>query len=312
VLKRQSLALEGYMTNFSTQFEIANNPSIVPALRRSAMNEVLMPWLAAANEAGLGAHRYIGEIKSSRQPVTNGGLTLNNFRNRAGIEGTLSFLMETRLDPRDGQYPTYRNIKERVRLQRTSIEKFITLLHGKRNDVLAAVAAARDQADSAPLVLDAQYGPALGNRRVSIDLRRISDGKLEKIDFADHRSVLAGDPLPMPAAYLVRAHDSDLRALLERHAVAYRVLEAPRSDWVVDFEAVPAATRAGATLDNVRERTLRVRAEPGDLWIDLSKTQGRLAALLLEPRSTSSVWRKPEYAARVVPEKTLPIYRVPR
>jgi hypothetical protein len=300
------------MTDFSTQFEIANNPSIVPALRRYAMNEVLMPWIAAANDAGLIAHRYIGEIKSSRQPVTNGGLTLNNFRNRAGIEGALSFLMETRLDPRDGQYPTFRNIKERVRLQRTSIEKFITLLHAERKQVLATVAAARKEADTAPLVLDARYGPALGNPRVAIELRRISNGKLEKIDFADHRSVFNGEPLPMPAAYVVPADQTELRVLLDRHEVAYRILDEPRALWAVEFQAAPAAGRADAAQASVRERVKRVRAETGDLWVEMSQPRGRLAALLLEPRSTSSVWLKPEFLRFKAVGKALPVYRVAR
>jgi hypothetical protein len=310
VLKKKSLALEGYMTNFSTQFEIANNPSIVPALRRFAMNEVLLPWIAAGNDAGLIAHRYIGEIKSSRQPVTNGGLTLNNFRNRAGIEGVLSFLMETRLDPKDGTYPTFQNIKERVRLQRISIREFLNLLHAKRDQALATITAARKQAATAPLVLDARYGPALGNARVPIGLRRIADGQLEKIEFVDHRSVHSGEPLPMPAAYVVRAEETRLRALLDRHGVAYDVLAKERADWVVEFLPGPATTRADAILDNVRERTVRARANPGDLWVDLDQPRARLAVLLLEPRSTSSVWRKPEFVSATGEGTPLPIFRV--
>ncbi len=111
VLKKQSLAREGYMTDFTAQFEFANNPNVVPSLRTFAQDEMLTPWIAGVDAAGLNAHRYFGEIRSISQPVTNGGLSLQNLRNRVGIEGTLSFLMETRLDPKVGIYPTYRNIR---------------------------------------------------------------------------------------------------------------------------------------------------------------------------------------------------------
>ena len=142
VLKKQSLAREGYMTNFTAQFEIANNPNIAPALREFALNDVLTPWIAGVDAAGLNSHRYFGEIRSRSQAVTNGGLSLQNLRNRVGIEGTLSFLMETRLDPKDGVYPTFRNIGARVAMQRISIERFLAVIYDQRNEILAEVAKA--------------------------------------------------------------------------------------------------------------------------------------------------------------------------
>jgi hypothetical protein len=311
VLKRKSLAREGYMTNFMAQFEIGNNPNIVPGLRRFALAELLKPWIAAVNAAGLRSHRYIGEIRSSRQPVTNGGLTLHNLRNRIGMEGTLSFLMETRLDPRNSAYPTFRNIKARVERQRISIDRFLTLVHDKHSRVLAAVAVARAQAASAPLVLDACYTPAVGNPQVTIELRRIADGELQSIEFPDHRMIAVGAPLPMPKAYLVRAHQPELGGLLDRHGIVYRVLDAARTDWAIEFAAAPAAATADAALDGVRERAVRVRAHAGDLWIDLNQPRGRLAALLLEPRSTSSLLRTAGYLPLVAAGKVLPIFRIP-
>ncbi|MGD9637145.1 MAG: DUF2817 domain-containing protein, partial [Pirellulales bacterium] len=157
ILKKKSLALEGYLTNFLAQFEIANNPNISRELRDFALNEVLTPWIAGVDAAGFNAHRYFGEIRSSRQPVTNGGLLLQNFRNRAGIEGRLSFLMETRLDPKVGDYPTYRNLGARVARQRISIERFLQVVHQRRDEILAALAGAQQRANREPLALDVRY-----------------------------------------------------------------------------------------------------------------------------------------------------------
>ncbi|MEX2093264.1 MAG: DUF2817 domain-containing protein [Pirellulales bacterium] len=328
VLKKQSLAREGYMTDFKAQFEIANNPNIVPSLRAFSLNDVLTPWIAGVDAAGLNAHRYFGEITSSRQAVTNGGLSLQNLRNRTGIEGTLAFLMETRLDPKGGVYPTFRNIGVRVAMQRISIERFLAVVYERRAAVLAAVAKARRQAASAPLALDVRYIADRGDPPVAIELRRIADGELERINFADSRTVAAGSPLRMPAAYVVRAHQAELGALLDRQGIRYRTLDAPRKVRAVEFiagppavasDATPGATPTAmigaipnATLDQARERGVRVQARPGDLWIDLDQPRGRLAALLLEPRSKSSLFRTPEYSRLVAAGKVMPIYRVPR
>ncbi len=312
VLKRKSLALEGYMTDFVVQFEFANNPNIAPALETFSRREMLTPWIAAVNAAGLRCHRYIGEIRSSRQPITNGGLSLRNLRNRAGIEGALSFLMETRLDPRQGDYPTFRNIGARVDRQRTSIEQFLKLGHGKRAAALVALAAAKPQAASVPLALDAQYVAGVGHPRASLNLRRIADGKLERIEFADHRTVSVDTPLPLPTAYLVRANQAELAELFDRHGIEYRTLDAVRTEWAIEFSHDRARARATSPVDKLREQPVRLRAMPGDLWVSVDEPRGRLAALILEPRSTSSVFRTPQYAPLVVPGKSLPVYRVPR
>jgi hypothetical protein len=329
VLKKNSLALEGYMTDFTAQFEMANNPNIVPSLRAFALNDVLTPWIAGVDAAGLNAHRYFGEITSSRQAVTNGGLSLQNLRNRTGIEGTLSFLMETRLDPKAGVYPTFRNIGARVAMQRISIERFLSVVHDRRAEILSALAKAQRQAATAPLALDVRYIADAADPPVTVELRRIADGELERIKFADSRTVAAGSPLRMPAAYVVRTHQAEIGALLERQGIRYRTLDAPRRVHAVEFVAGPRAalvanaTPSGnpsmmiaavqnATLDKVRERGVRVQTRPGDLWIDLDQPRGRLAALILEPRSNNSLFRTPEYSGLVAAGKVLPIYRVPR
>jgi hypothetical protein len=307
VLKKHSLAREGYMTDFTAQFEIANHPSIAPSLRAFALQEVLIPWIAGVNAAGLHSNRYIGEIRSSRQPVTNGGLTLRNFRNRVGIEGKLSFLIETRLDPRAGDYPTYRNIRERVAKQQISLERFLTVMHGKQAKALAAVATARREGRITPLVLDPQYVGDRGDPPVALDLRRISDGELERIEFADHRTVAAGPALPMPAAYLIRRHQIEFGALFDQQGIAYRTLDSDRTDWAVEFEA-----ESTARLNDVHESVAKVRARPGDLWVDVDQPRGRLAVLLLEPRSTSSLFQTLEFARQIEANHTLPVVRIPR
>jgi hypothetical protein len=185
-------------------------------------------------------------------------------------------------------------------------------VHRKRAQALAAVAAARSLESSAPLALDSQYVTGPGNPRVTIDLRRIADGVLENIEFSDNRRIAAGPLLPMPAAYLIQADQADLRTLLDRHGVAYRTVNTTRKEWAVEFQAVRDPGAPNATLHMIHERVVRVRGRPGHIWIDLNQPLGQLAALLLEPRSTSSLFRTLEYRSFVAAGKTLPVYRIPR
>lgn len=327
ILKRKSLALEGYLTNFMAQFEIANNPNINRNLRDFTLNEVLTPWIARVDAAGFNAHRYFGEIRSSRQPVTNGGLSLQNFRNRTGIEGRLSFLMETRLDPKDGDYPTFHNLGARVARQRISIERFLQVVHERRDQILAALVDARQLRRREPLALDVRYVADKADPPVAIDLRRINDGELERIQFVDSRTVESRSFLQQPAGYLVRAHQAEVAKLLDRQGIRYdRItvqrslrgiafdIDRPQVKFQVAAEAIPTAAASAATLhslDRVHERTARIQARPGDLWIDLDQPRGRFAALIFEPRSLSSLFRSSAYEHLVGHGEGLPVVRIP-
>jgi hypothetical protein len=118
--------------------------------------------------------------------------------------------------------------------------------------------------------------------------------------------------MPMPAAYVIRKHQVELAALLDRHDIAYQILAAPRTCWGVEFANRSAGPATEESLGDVEERVMRITASPGDLWVDLAQPRGRLAALLLEPRSTSSLWRTREILPFVSADKALPIYRIAR
>jgi hypothetical protein len=48
------------------------------------------------------------------------------------------------------------------------------------------------------------------------------------------------------------------------------------------------------------------------LWIDLNQPRGRFAALILEPRSDSSLFRSAAFGHLVDAGESLPVSRVPR
>ena len=58
------------------------------------------------------------------------------------------------------------------------------------------------------------------------------------------------------------------------------------------------------------ERHIALSCKPGDLWIDVAQPFGKLAVILLEPLSSSSLFRAPPYSETLEPGKEFFICRV--
>ncbi len=308
VLKRQSLARDGFLTDFDAQFEVGNNPSIPAAVRDFTLNNLLPTLLARVTQSGLPAQRYIGEITSLKQPITNGGLTLRNFRNTAGLSGAVSFLIETKLDSRTDTFKTYRNIAVRVDRQLKCIHAFLDLVHERRADILERVRAARAALHVEPLTLFAAYVEDAAHQTVAIPLRRLATRKLENHEFRDHRKVIADQVMPYPPMLVITAHTEVLRELLERHDINFWSVSQPLTAEVIASRFGPVSN-AAARWENTQQTKASIDLSPHSLLIDLAQPNGRYAALLLDPRSTSSVFRTPEYAALLKPDEDFFIYR---
>ena len=309
ILKRQTLARQGYLTNFDAQFEAANNPGITAAARDYGQQHLVPALIAAVHSTGLPAQRYIGEITSTRQFITNGGLSLRNFRNRAGITGAFSVLVETKLDSRDDLWPTYRNIEARVARSLICQRAFVRLVHAERAALRAQWVSARAAALTQPLPLYAAYGEDTEHPRVDITLRRLDNRQLETLSFADHRRVFSADTINMPVRYLVSQPSKALRAALTRQGVQTVQQEQPLRLTVVAERYGPIPT-GDRRVEMQSSATRVITAAPGALIIDLAGSGGRLVPMLLDPRSTSSLFRLPQFAPEFTSDRELGAYRV--
>jgi hypothetical protein len=299
ILKKRSLGRQGYVTDFEAQFEIANNPNIAPAIRDLSLSVLLPEIIAAVAARGLPARRYIGEITSIHQPITNGGLSLRNLRNKAGMAGSVSFLVENRLDPPGRDYPSFRNIKGRTTKQLLSIEAFLDTILAHRSAVLAAV---RSGDRERCVLLEVAYGLDTAHPRITLPLRRRADEVLEARPFADHRAVETGAGVSPARAYAITGHRHRMRTLLERHGLAYRTLARPQAAKAQALGSTGPAPEAHIEAD--------IRVAPLDLWVDLDPRDGPLLTLLLEPRSTTAVFQQPEYQALLRPGEPPFLYRI--
>ncbi|HEX4975101.1 MAG TPA: M14 family zinc carboxypeptidase [Pseudomonadales bacterium] len=307
VLKRKSLGREGYMTDFNAQFESSNHPSTPLALRQLAYNTLLPEITQRVTADKLPAHRYIGEIVSIKQPITNGGLTLKNFRNLAGMHGTLSFLVETKLDNGNDSYPTHRNIKVRLERQLICLRNFIDVIDENRELILHQVAGARAAQTHEALTLKAHYASDPSHPFEDIPLRRLDTRALEIHRFADHRRIETASVLPLPRALAITQHQSEMARFLEAQSIAFVALKnkqkttATLNHFVWDNNPL-----SGAVLQN--SSTREVELAPGTLLVDLSQPRGRLAMLLLDPRSNSTIFIDPDYKTLLEAKQTFFIY----
>lgn len=303
ILKKKTLGAQGYMTDFEAQLELANNPNVDPALR-SLGETVLAESIQSITAAGVPAQHYIGEITDVAQPITHGGLTVKNLRNMAGMHGALSLLIENRLDPPGPVFPTPRNLRGRVDKQLVGITTFLDVCRRRRDEISASVGAARERWRAAAddeVYLQARY--VLDPRRpeIVVPLRRIDDGTLERRVFARHDVVESLRPLRLPRAYAVTAHQDAVRRVLDRHAIDYEVLAAPRraEATVLHLRAridVPGRHGWGYADYEIEERSATVMLPAGSLWVDLDQPLRRLVPLLLEPRSNGGIFQDPAYA----------------
>lgn len=307
VLKRRSLAREGYLTDFEAQFETANNPAVPAALLNYGRDRLLPRLVALAGAEGLAAQRYIGEITSASQPITNGGLTLRNFRNRAALDGLLAVLTETKLDPSDDQAPTWRNIQVRAQRSLVCQRAFLRALLEQRAAVSEAVAAARAALPTEPLTLGARYVLDEAHPRVSLPLRRLADRERVMIEFADHRRVAVGERVAMPGTLVLPAPSEALRTALERQGI---VAERQSQPLAVPVVAAHYRRESPGEVRMTASAPRQLTTVPGALIVDLTQRRGRLAAVLLDPRSPSSLFASPPFAAALDGDGEFGVYAV--
>ncbi len=301
IYKQKSLGAEGYLTTFEAQFDVANAPAI-PAPIRDYTERTLLPRLIAAVTArGLHAQRYIREITSSTQAITHGGLVATMFRNKAGLRGPLTVLLETPMEPKAGVYPTFRNIGVRT-------EKQLTCMQALLEVVADEVANIRSCANSingtlAPTFpLNGTYRERSADAKITIPLRRRDTYQLVPIAFPDHREVMPHDEFEAPAAYLIDAHTAVFADLLLRHHIGFEVTDGAESRRVERsiFEGHGSVERACTELDKVQ---LREVPRDGALFVPITQQTARLLPLLLEPKSLSSVFQYQKFARLLVPGK---------
>lgn len=310
ILKRKTLGREGYVTEFEAQFDVGNSPAIPAVLRAYAEDELLPALISAVSARGLPTQRYIREISSTTQPITNGGLSLRRFRNKAALHGALSLLLETPMEPQGDPHPTYRNIAIRTEKQLLCMREFLQVIHARHLTVVSIIDVMRATTHIEPLPLRSEYVLDPSHPEITIPLRRRDTAERVPITFRNHRVVATRHTIELPAAYIVTAHTAVVAALLARHRYPFEVVStAIRLRVKVRRFGRGRAEQDGFMLIDETERERQV--EPGALRVALHPA-GRLLPMLLDPRSSSGIFRYPSFARLIEPSAEFFILEVDR
>lgn len=323
IYKRILSGEQGYMTDVQAQFEIGNNPNIDFFLREYSEETFLPKLLKAVNHAGLSAKHYQGEIIQLNQAVSRGGLGISNLRNYAAMQGCLSVLVENRLDSKEGTYPSPRNIKERIRKQLLSVDTFLNVVTNNADTILRITQNAAQHWSSGPenekeIALSVHFNTDKQQPTVKIPLTKIKTSKDIQQLFVNNDAIAAEMKIPLPKAYLINKHQSRFKQWLDHHHIQYH---SPKENHSITLEAlftedVNIATEHKPGIRDFVSLTLigKIKQMPittDDLWIPLNQPKAALAAIMLDPRSSTAIFQEPNWQP-LLKEKPLALYIMPR
>ncbi|WP_163833584.1 M14 family zinc carboxypeptidase [Spartinivicinus ruber] len=312
VFKRILTKQQGYMTDVQAQFEVGNNPNIYQPLRQYAEQTFLPQLISQVNQAGLAAARYRGEITRLQQSVARGGIGISNFRNYAAMRGALSVLVENRLDSKQGQYSTPRNIKQRVEKQHLSTLQFLKLVAKDKAQILQLTEQARrlhQKPDyTVPKVyLDIAFTNNPERKLIKVPLTEVQTGKQVFKTFKNTDTISAQRPIKPPKAYVVVNETQTVAELLRAHHIHYQMIDKPttvRVDrWRIRSVSIDEIHKPGIRdwLDvKLDQHATNLRLQKGNLIIPTNQLMGRFVTLLFDPRSSTSIYQEPQYRGLLI------------
>jgi Zinc carboxypeptidase len=237
--------------------------------------------------------------------------------NAIGTYGGLSFIIEAAA--RDGSEATARELGNRVDAYLVLLRRFVKG-GGHRAEDSAAIQKARVR--TLPPFLPVNYlwiNP--GAKVTRFPVVETATGRTIEVPTANMMTELAiKRSVTTPIAYAIEPRAAvEIGGLLDRQAIPYETLTAPRS---VEAEAC-TLLRVEEQFDDVYSRyegRQIVRREPaakrelpaGSLWVPLKGEGALRAALILEPAAMYGLYQYPRFRALAAADGALPVLRVTR
>jgi Zinc carboxypeptidase len=305
-LKRKTLGREGFLTEFEAQMDFANNPAVPQSVQAFCEHDILQPLLERIRTDGLPAQRYIKEVHSTSQALTHGAVTAKGLRNKAGICGALSFLLETKMDPKRGSYPSYRNIQVRRSKQLYCMHHFLSHVAGLATPIKSLVKSMSVPTDNC--VLNADFVEHPQKPTTCLPLRRIDTQEITEIEFVNHSHLRLQAPMLRPECYYITDHVALFEELLRRHSLAIERIS--RAERVRATALEFAALGEGLNDDiEIQVRPMELELQTGWLRVSLNQSRGLLLPQLLEPQAGSSYFRHEHFHAMCQTDRPFFIYR---
>jgi hypothetical protein len=198
----------------------------------------------------------------------------------------------------------------RAAKQELCIREFLLAVAARAAELADLHAGLPAPAPGEPVVLGADYVARAAGALCHVPLRRIDTGEVVTLPFPDHRAVLPHAPVAAPRAWVMPRHVPVFRDLLLRHGLDFEEF-AEATELELCERRVEAVHDEGPPTLAADAVSRPHRLPAGTLRVPYAQTHGRVAALLLEPTSTSSVFAHPAYRRLLVPGTALCIHREP-
>jgi hypothetical protein len=310
----------GLINAYDMTLIYATNPNVPAELTRFA-DEVFRTRVTAALDAAGYRHGwyYTTSYRENDRRVQMGGLAPDISRNTFGLQGSVSFLLETR-----GVGIGRDHYLRRVHTHVVALEAMLRATADNGDQVMRAVANTRDaiarNAAAAPMVVTSRQ-KSVERTLAMLDPVTGTDRPLT-VAFEDS---LDAEPLlvrPRPFAYILPPAYRDLVQRLALNGVAVERLTRPaildvESYRVIDKD-VAATTVEGHVRVTVRTDLVRRRVSfpAGSFVVRMAQPNALLAAVALEPESASSfvtIGAIPVDKSGTVEgaSSEVPVYRVP-
>lgn len=298
---------EGYLTHFDAQFEVSTNPNINYELRHYA-SDVFLPQLIQATEnRGIRAGQYRGTITTLSQPVYRAKPDIEILRNYAGMHGALALLIENRLDPDNIAFEGKHNKKARVDKQVLTIQTFLELVKNQHKQIYALSQLKphinSDQENENRIFwLGSHF--ELDEAQPSVEVPFIDVISKQKVtkNLANYGIITKERPVKLPDAYVVLNEHQTIADLLKRHYLDYEVVEETQQlngtiQHITAVKFLPVTQDRSVIDVEFTEQEGLIEIKPGDLIVKTDQIQGGLLPLMLDPRSSSSIFQSLPYRA---------------
>jgi hypothetical protein len=271
---------------------------------------------AAAEEAA--GHRFLRYWVGGAPPddeQRHSAIDADGGLNGIGAYGGLSFIIEAAV--RHQAKEPSADLGKRVDAYLVLFRRFLEENRHRAAD-LAVVERARKLALPAFLPTDALWVNP-GGKVTGFPVVELATGKVVEVPTANLMTgVAVKRSVPAPLGYAIDpGAAAEIGALLERHALPFETLAAPRTVSAetctllrVEEEFDDVYSRYGGRTIVKRGEARAAELAAGSLWVPLEGPDALRVALLLEPAAMYGLWQYPRFRALVAADGTIPVRRV--
>ena len=240
---------------------------------------------------------------------------VDDARNGFGAYGGLSFIIESGVK-RNNDNPGA-DLGERVDAYIDLLERFI-YDDSYREEDMKVIKQVRNSALPEFIPVNYFWGN-VGPKYKEVKVIEKESGEIKFIKTANFmQDMVIKKSVPTPLGYAIEEkYAAQFESLLRRHAIPFRIMEKPEllfaeASRFIKFENEEDEiySRYSGRQIIKKDTTLMKDFNTGSIYIDLDKTTGKRAVLLLEPNMLYGIYQSQTYRNLIDDQQILPVWRI--